>query len=246
MIKSIALYALLPFLAAAAPAAGTPPANPTVTIASGIIVGTATQVSNQPTVTGYANAYLGVPYASPPLRFAPPTAPQPYQTLTAQTLPPSCLQEFFSGEAGERVRAYFNNPGLPAPAESEDCLYLNVFAPQSASPTNLKSVLFWIYGGNLAFGTASLAYYNGSSLAVNEDVVVVAINYRTNIFGFSNSPEIPVDSQNSGFLDQRFALQWVSWEWFASMPSTMDLLMPSFHDCRSKITSKPLAVTLPR
>jgi acetylcholinesterase/carboxylesterase 2 len=211
MIASLALYALLPLLAAAAPAVGTtPPPNPTVTIASGVIIGTATTVSNQPTVTGYANAYLGVPFASPPVRFAPPTPPQPYTTLQAQTLPPACLQEFFSGAVGERTRAYFNNPGLPPPAESEDCLYLNVFAPQDASPTNLKSVLFWIYGGNLAFGTASLAYYNGSSLAVNEDVVVVAINYRTNIFGFSNSPEIPVNSQNSGFLDQRFALQWVS------------------------------------
>jgi len=46
-------------------------------------------------------------------------------------------------------------------------------------------------------------------LAVNEDVVVVVPNYRTNIFGFSNSPEIPVGQQNSGLLDQRFALQWV-------------------------------------
>ena len=40
--------------------------------------------------------------------------------------------------------------------------------------------MFWLFGGNNQFGTASLAYYNGSSLAVNEDVVVVAINYRTN------------------------------------------------------------------
>jgi acetylcholinesterase/carboxylesterase 2 len=216
MLSSFALSALtlLPLLAAAAPQAGgggtTPPPNPTVTIASGTIIGTATTVSNQPTVTGYANAYLGVPFAAPPVRFAPPSPPAPYSTLTAQTLPPACLQQFFPGAIGERAKAFFNNPGLPPPAESEDCLYLNVFAPQGASPSNLKPVLFWIYGGNLAFGTASLAYYNGSSLAVNEDVVVVAINYRTNIFGFSNSPEIAKGQQNSGFLDQRFALQWVS------------------------------------
>lgn len=82
--------------------------------------------------------------------------------------------------ASEKTNMYFNNPGYPAPKESEDCLYLNVFAPQNASPTNLKSVMFWIFGGNNQFGTASLAYYNGSSLAVNHDVVVVAINYRTN------------------------------------------------------------------
>lgn len=85
-----------------------------------------------------------------------------------------------TGPSGQRTRAYFNNPGFPPPAENEDCLYLNVFAPPDASSTNLKSVMFWLFGGNNQFGTASLAYYNGSSLAVNEDVVVVAINYRTN------------------------------------------------------------------
>lgn len=85
-----------------------------------------------------------------------------------------------SGAAGEKERRYFNNPNLPPPAESEDCLYLNVFAPQSASPSNTKSVMFWLFGGNNQFGTASLAYYDGSSLAANEDVVVVVINYRTN------------------------------------------------------------------
>jgi len=84
-----------------------------------------------------------------------------------------------------------------------------VYAPQNASPSNLKPVLFWIFGGNLQFGSGSVDFYNGSSFAINEDVVVVTINYRTNIFGFSNSPEIPFGTQNSGFLDQRFALQWV-------------------------------------
>jgi len=74
-------------------------------------------------------------------------------------------------------------------------LYLNVYAPQAASPSTLKPVMFWLFGvsvhlsacrmkliaqGNLAFGTGSLDFYNGDSLAVNEDVVVVTINYRTN------------------------------------------------------------------
>ncbi|KAK5109587.1 hypothetical protein LTR85_002479 [Meristemomyces frigidus] len=186
-------------------------ANPTVSISSGRIIGTATSVSNQPTVTGLVNAYLGVPFASsPPLRFAPPAAPEAWTTpRVAQTLPPACLQQFSTGSSGALEKKYFNNPSLAPPAESEDCMYLNVFAPQDASPTNLKAVMFWIFGGDLEFGTASLAYYNGSSLAVNEDVVVVAANYRTNIFGFSNSPQIPFGQQNSGLLDQRFALEWV-------------------------------------
>lgn len=174
------LSLIIVFLFASANASPTTAIDPTRTIASGVVVGTATRVTNQPSVTALANAFLGVPYASsPPLRFAPPTAPEPYQTLIAQTLPPACLQQFAAGDLGDRVKAWFNGPGSP-PVESEDCLYLNVFAPQDASPTNLKPVLFWLYGGNLQFGTASIASYNGSSLAVNEDVVVVVINYRTN------------------------------------------------------------------
>lgn len=174
-------------------------------------MGTATKVSNQPSVTKLANAYLGVPYAkSPPLRFAPPEAAAAWsKPLKAQKLPPACLQQFPSGAAGEKTNEYFNNPGLPPPPESEDCMYVNVFAPQDASPTNLKAVMFWIFGGNLQIGTGSLAYYNGSSLAVNHDVVVVTFNYRTNMFGFSNSPQIATGKQNSGYLDQRFALEWV-------------------------------------
>ena len=85
--------------------------------------------------------------------------------------------------------------------------------------------MFWIYGGDLEFGTAGQYLYDGSSFASNQDVVVVSANYRTNgnpppkalqyarlmkpVFGFSNSPELPITSRNAGFLDQRLALDWV-------------------------------------
>lgn len=102
-----------------------------------------------------------------------------------------------SGDIGATERRFFNNPGLTPPVESEDCLFLNVYTPQNASSTALKPVLFWLFGvsfqgsdqlsalltqlqGNLQFGTASLAYYDGSFLAVHEDVIVVVPNYRTN------------------------------------------------------------------
>ena len=98
----------------------------------------------------------------------------------------------------------FNNP---PPQESEDCLYLNVFAPATSNNNGNKSVMVWIYGGGLQFGTAMLPAYDGSSFAANQDVVLVAPNYRTNVFGFpgnltgmtgaSNMP-----SSNLGFLDQ--------------------------------------------
>lgn len=91
--------------------------------------------------------------------------------------------------------------------------------------------MFWIFGGALQTGTASKALYDGSSFATYQDVIIVTINYRTNgkhqpaytnlpspqfdtnhsipVFGFSSSPELPLASQNAGFLDQRLALQWV-------------------------------------
>jgi carboxylesterase 2 len=187
---------------------------PSATIANGVVVGISTPVPNEPSNPGLVNSYLGIPFAkSPPLRFAPPEPALPWSTpLQATEVKPACIQQFVgpkNGKLQNNLKKVFNNPQRPPPDESEDCLYLNVFAPQNASSTNLKPVMFWIFGGNLMFGTASLEFYDGSSFAVNQDVVVVAINYRTNIFGFSNSPELPKGSQNVGFLDQRFALQWV-------------------------------------
>jgi len=183
-------------------------AGPTAVIPSGTIVGTTTQPAAS---TGYANAYLGVPFAkSPPERFSPPQPADPWTTLTAQAFRPACMQQFSSqGGSPALQKQYFGNPTGPLPEESEDCLYLNVFTPPGVSSTSKKAVMFWLFPGNLQFGTASLPIYDGSSLALTQDVVVVTINYRTNIFGFSNSPDIPAGSQNSGFLDQRFALQWV-------------------------------------
>jgi acetylcholinesterase len=69
--------------------------------------------------------------------------------------------------------------------------------------------MFWIYGGALHFGNAGIHFYDGSNFAAYEDVVVVSANYRTNVFGFPASPEIPLEKRNLGFLDQRLALDWV-------------------------------------
>ncbi|KAK6213335.1 carboxylesterase [Colletotrichum tabaci] len=184
-------------------------AEPTVTIASGAVIGTTTQPAGS---TNYANAYLGVPFAkSPPERFSPPeAAPSWSSPLSATAFRPACIQQFTNtGNAQVLQKQYFGNPTGPLTDESEDCLYLNVFTPPNASNSSKKAVMFWLFPGNLQFGTASLPIYDGSSLAISQDVVVVTINYRTNIFGFSNSPEVPTGSQNSGFLDQRFALRWV-------------------------------------
>ncbi|GFF71280.1 hypothetical protein CNMCM6936_003972 [Aspergillus lentulus] len=68
--------------------------------------------------------------------------------------------------------------------------------------------MFWIHGGDLISGSASQSLYTDSPLPITEDVVLVIPNYRLSMFGFSNSPEIPLGQQNSGFLDQRLALNW--------------------------------------
>lgn len=136
--------------------------------------------------------YLGIPFADPPvgsLRFKPPQRLSNSWTepLDAISQPPSC------SSAGQ-----------------EDCLYLNVFAPASASPSSPRAVLMWIFGGGFTGG--SIAHYNATSLAASEDVVVVMANYRLGMLGFLASDETFAESGttgNWGMLDQIAAMEWV-------------------------------------
>jgi carboxylesterase type B len=68
----------------------------------------------------------------------------------------------------------------PAPTESEDCLYLNIYAPSTSAPEGGWPVMFWIYGGGLKYGTAMHPWYDGSYFAAFQNVILVAANYRTN------------------------------------------------------------------
>jgi carboxylesterase type B len=61
--------------------------------------------------------------------------------------------------------------------ESEDCLYINVYAPTGCG---CKAVLFWIYGGDLQMGSSADPTFDGTELAAAQDVVVVTFNYRVN------------------------------------------------------------------
>lgn len=83
---------------------------------------------------------------------------------------------------------------------SEDCLFLDVFAPEDAEPGSLP-VLVWIHGGAYVNGSGSLQWYDGSRLAARR-AVVVTINYRLGALGF-------LGEGNWGTLDQICALQWV-------------------------------------
>ncbi|KAF9049446.1 Alpha/Beta hydrolase protein [Rhodocollybia butyracea] len=158
-------------------------------------------------------SFKGVRFGQPPTgsqRWTPPVAFVSNSTQNAKVLGPACVQQFpFAVAALNEL--LFNNPQDP-PTEDEDCLFLNVWAP-STKPTNttssLKPVVFWIYGGALVFGTGSVPLYDGMSLASNQDIVVVTSNYRTNVFGFPGAPDLPLQENNLGFMDQELALQWV-------------------------------------
>ena len=67
-----------------------------------------------------------------------------------------------------------NNLGDP-PNESEDCLYLNVYAPASPASAKGRAVLVWFFGGGFLLGYASHPWYDGSHFAAYEDVIVVAV-----------------------------------------------------------------------
>ncbi|KAF2093412.1 alpha/beta-hydrolase [Rhizodiscina lignyota] len=170
-------------------------------IFDGEIIGTTTSL---PSATAMVNKYYGVPYAEPPVRFAPATPPRPWcDTRDATKHAPVCIQQW-PDVPGDLLRDAFNTP--PAP-ESEDCLYLDIYAPSSPPPPGGRAVLFIIPGG--AFEEGGALFYDGSMFAAYEDVIAVFINWRTNVFGFPASPELPPDARNLGLLDQRLALDWV-------------------------------------
>ncbi|OWK49444.1 Acetylcholinesterase [Lonchura striata] len=153
-------------------------------------------------------AFLGIPYAEPPLgplRFAPPRPARPWGgVLDALSHPHACFQPvdtMFPGFGGSEMW----NPNREM---SEDCLYLNIWAP-APRPETPAPVLVWIYGGGFYSGAASLDVYDGRFLAAAEGVLVVSMNYRVGALGFLALPGHPEAPGNVGLLDQRLALRWV-------------------------------------
>ncbi|CCL99218.1 uncharacterized protein FIBRA_01233 [Fibroporia radiculosa] len=155
-----------------------------------------------------------MPYAQPPLgnlRFAKPQAPLPF----------SGVQQAMSYGAACSQQAGFTPPGLPftfptsAPLAniSEDCLFVNVLKPAFATAEDELPVLFWLYGGAFSYGDSSLNTGDvlvERSIALEEPMIFVSINYRLNAFGFLASQEVlDAGLTNIGLRDQRFALQWV-------------------------------------
>src|SRR6266496_4045401 len=154
---------------------------------------------------GPVRAFLGIPYAAPPvgdLRWKPPAAVAKWTGVRKATeFGARCLQGKVFGDMNFRDAA-----------GSEDCLFLNVWLPAKAAGAKLP-VMVWIYGGGFVAGSTSEARQDGTNLA-QQGVVVVSMNYRLGIFGFFVHPELAKESGrnaagNYGLLDQLAALHWV-------------------------------------
>ncbi|MDR3512468.1 MAG: carboxylesterase family protein [Caulobacteraceae bacterium] len=155
---------------------------------------------------GGAAVFRGVPFAAPPvgpLRWRPPQPTAGWSgTREAVAYGPDCLQPPMSAIPG---------PGFTNP-QSEDCLYLNVWAPK-ARPAAPMPVMVWIYGGAFIMGSGSYPDYDGAHFA-EQGVVLVTINYRVGLFGFFAHPALTREAAGApvgdyGFMDQVAALKWV-------------------------------------
>lgn len=169
------------------------------TIAQGEIVGTAVE-------EGAVHAWRGLPFAMPPtddLRWRAPRPPEGWDGVREALV------------SGSRCPQLGGDPVMG----SEDCLYLDVFAPAVAPDAVPEGdarwpVMFWIHGGGNSMGWGDQLPV--SALPRDHEVVVVTINYRLGVFGWLSHPALRASAENAedasgnfGTLDMIRALEWV-------------------------------------
>ena len=158
--------------------------------------------------------WLGIPFAEPPiseLRWRAPIKINNWKTLKeVNSFSPPCTQ----------FQSSLTADGLVKPGDiigSEDCLYLNVYAPSSSknkleNNNELLPVMVWIHGGGNTTGMPS--EYNPEIFVKTENIIFVSMSYRLGFFGWLSHPLIREQSglnasSNFGLLDQIMAVQWV-------------------------------------
>ena len=161
--------------------------------------------------------YKGIPYAKPPvgeLRWKAPQDTEGWDGIYEAVR--------FSAKAvqGEQNVGFYGKEFYADPAYdveiSEDCLYLNIWAPETADtemPRQKYPVAFWIHGGAFMSGYGSEQEFDGAAYA-KRGVILVTINYRLNVYGFLAHPWLSEVNENGtsgnyGILDQIAALKWV-------------------------------------
>ena len=154
---------------------------------------------------GMEKAFLGLPYAAPPvgdLRWRAPREAQPWTGVRDATR---------FGARCEQLHIWddyiFQDAG-----PSEDCLFLNVYTPTKAKVTGKLPVVVWIHGGGFIAGAGSEPRYSDSPL-VDRGVVLVTMNYRLGVFGFLATDQLAREAGghagNYGLMDMVAALKWV-------------------------------------
>ncbi len=168
-------------------------------------------------LSGYAASgawiYKGIPYAAPPvgnLRWRAPQDPDSWTGVRDATRPASvCTQEIYSRQWVPATVTSVSSPS--SYTGSEDCLYLDIYRPQT-NDTDLP-VFVWIHGGANNFGGATS--YDGTTLAVRENMIVVVVQYRLAALGWlfhtalGDGESTSDASGNYGTLDHIQALTWV-------------------------------------
>ena len=155
---------------------------------------------------GKVRAFMGLPYAAPPvgeMRWKAPAPPAKWKgKRDATQYGARCVQA--------RV---FDDMVFQDSGPSEDCLFLNVYTPAGAGNKSKLPVMFWIHGGGYTGGASSEPRHNGDFLPT-KGVVLVTINYRLGVFGFLATDDLGKESDgaagNYGLSDMVAALRWVN------------------------------------
>ncbi len=152
-------------------------------------------------------AYLGIPFAEPPVRERRWREPQPVRPWKGVYNADRKMNECIQVLRPHNINHYFGEEPT-----SEDCLYMNVWAPPTAKAGAGLPVVVFIYGGGGTIGSSGMAHYDGEQVALR-GAVFVNFNYRVGILGFMAHPELTKEqgghSGNYGYLDQTAALKWI-------------------------------------
>ena len=177
--------------------------SPIVETASGRVSGTTSHG---------VHVFKGIPYGASTAgtnRFMPPRKPEPWTGVREATAYAGRSPQAAAGaQRPELATVWGPVDTLPV---GEDCLTLHVWTP--GLDTAKRPVMVWLHGGAFSYGSANSPRYDSTNLARRNDVVVVAVNHRLNIFGHLDLSAVGgerfAQSGNAGLLDLVAALEWV-------------------------------------